>query len=95
MKRTLASVAVIAALSAAVVYAPTAAANSFAISIGLPGFAAGYSSAGGYVAAYPAPPVVYAPAPVYYARPYPYYRPPFAYYGGYRPWSRHYVYRHW
>ena len=83
----------------AIAFAPSALANSFAISIGVPGFAVGYTNHGGYAAAYAPPPVVrygppvyYAPAPAYYGARVAYGR--VVYYDGYRPWSYHY-YRHW
>ena len=89
----LSAVAVVAVLGAAVAFAPAAAANSYAVSIGTPGFAFGYSNHGGYVSAYAPPPVYYAPAPYY--EPY-YYGPPVVYggyYGGYHHYYHHY--RHW
>jgi hypothetical protein len=103
VKRTLSALAVLAVVGGAVAFSSTAAANSFAVSIGVPGLAVGYSNHGGYVAAYAppvayappaayAPPVAYAPAPVYYDS---YWRPPVVYYG-YRPAAhRYYGYRHW
>jgi len=94
MKRYLTSLAVIGALAGTAVFASSAMANSFAVSIGTPGFAVGYSNYGGYVSAY-APPVYYAPTP-YYAPTY--YGPPVVYgYYGYRPYYHHYYrpYRHW
>jgi hypothetical protein len=101
MRRHLASLAAVAVVAGAAVFAPAALANSFAVSIGVPGLAVGYANHGGYIAAY-------APAPVYYAPPayYPYYAPApvyygapvvyggAAYYGGYRRWPHRY-YRHW
>lgn len=72
--------------------------DSFAVSIGVPGFGFGYSNRG-YGYAYVAPPVVYsAPYYGYYAPP-AYYAP--AYYTPpvvYRPYHGHYRYgyrRHW
>jgi hypothetical protein len=99
MKRFVAAVAVIVALGGAAAYASSASANYFAVSIGGPGFAVGYSNHGGYVAAFAPAPVYYAPAPAYY-RPYPYayYASPVVYAGPvyYRPWPRrNYYYRHW
>jgi hypothetical protein len=78
MKRRPATVlAAAVVIAAAAAIAPSAFANSnFAVSVSVPGFAAGYSNSGaGFVAAAPAPfygPVVTYPAPVVYA---PYYRP--------------------
>lgn len=100
MRRTLTSLAAVAAVAGAAVFASGAMANSFAVSIGVPGLAVGYANHGGYVAAYAPPPAYYGPA--YYApyAPAPVYGPPVvygrvAYYGGgYRPWAyRHY--RRW
>jgi hypothetical protein len=57
--------------------------DSFAISIGGPGFGVGYS-AGGYRFAYAAPPLVYSPAVVYSGLPYGYaYAPAPVVYGRY------------
>jgi len=104
MRRCLTSLAAVAVVAGAAVFAPGALANSFAVSIGVPGFAVGYANHGGYVAAYAPPPVYYAPAypyygPAYVPAPPVYYRPPVvyggvAYYGGYRPWP-HRHYRPW
>lgn len=92
MKRYLTSLAVVAALAGTAVFASSVMANSFAVSIGTPGFAVGYY--GGYVSAYAPPPAYYAPAP-YYAPSY-YYGPPVVYgYYGYRPYHHHHYYRHW
>ncbi len=67
--------------------------DSFAISIGAPGFGVGYSTRG-YGFAYAAPPVVYSPPAVY--APYPYYAPAVVYGGPYvsyyHPYWRH---RYW
>ena len=93
MNRRIASLAAAALLVGASMAATSASANgSVAVSIGVPGFAVGYSNRGyGYVAAapyaypapyYAAPPVAAYPAPVVYA---PYYRPYYA---------RPYYYRH-
>ena len=95
MGRYLKIFAAVTALGAAVAFAPTAAANSYSVAIGTPGFAVGYSNYGygGYVA-YGAP-YYYAPAPYY--GPY-YYGPNVAFYGYYGPHyyhHRHYYYRHW
>ena len=99
MNRRIASLAAAALLVGASMAATSASANgSVAVSIGLPGFAVGYSNRGyGYVAAapyaYPAPYYDGYPAPVVYA---PYYRPYYA-----RPYYRapyrvgYYGYRHW
>ena len=103
MKRYLTGIAAAVATAGTLAFAPNASAgNSFAVSIGAPGFAVGFSNQGGYVAAYPAPaPVYYAPAPVYYGPTY-YYGPPVGVvaYGAYRPWyhdhhAYHGPYRHW
>lgn len=97
MKRYRTSLAVIAALAGTAVFASSAMANSFAVSIGTPGFAVGYSNYGGYVSAYAPPPAYYAPAPSPYYAP-TYYGPPvvYGYSGGYRPYYHHYhPYRHW
>ena len=100
MRRTLTSLAAVAAVAGAAVFASGAMANSFAVSIGVPGLAVGYANHGGYVAAYAPPPAYYGPA--YYApyAPAPVYgaagriRQGWSYYGGYRPWAyRHY--RRW
>ena len=89
MKRRIATIAAAAALVVGATVATTASArDSFAISIGVPGFAVGYGTPRYYappiayappVAYYDAPvvypaPVVYGPRYVY-ARPYVYYRP--------------------
>jgi len=73
MKRYLTSLATAGVVAASVVFASSAAANSFALSIGVPGVAVGYSNYGGYVATYPAP-NYYPPAPAYYGPTY--YYPP-------------------
>jgi hypothetical protein len=98
MRRYLTALAVVVALGGAIAFSSTAAANSFAVSIGGPGFAVGYSNHGGYVAAYAPPPVYYAPAPYY--RPYspayyPSYGPTVVYGGYYGPVHHHRYYRHW
>jgi hypothetical protein len=107
MNRRIASLAAAALLVGASMAATSASANgSVAVSIGLPGFAVGYSNRGyGYVAAAPyaypapyyydyAPPVVAYPAPVVYA---PYYRPYYArHYYYHHPYRvGYYGYRHW
>ena len=90
MKRHLALLAAVFVVGIAA--ATTAAAHdSFAISIGGPGFGVGYAN-GGYGYAYAAPPVVAAPPPVYYGAPYPYYYPGRVAYGYYGPYWRH---RYW
>ena len=100
MKRHLAILAAATLVAGSAVFAGSALANSFAVSIGAPGFAVGFSNHGGYVAAavppvyaapvYAAPYPYYAPAPVYYSAPVVYGRPGFYH----RPWPyRHY--RHW
>ena len=99
MGRYLKIFAAVAALGAAVAFAPTAAANSYSVAIGTPGFAVGYSNYGygGYVD-YGAP--YYAPYPYsyqpYYYQPY-YYGPNVAFYGYYGPhyYHHHHYYRHW
>ena len=98
MKRHLAILAAATAVAGSAVFAGSALANSFAVSIGAPGFAVGFSNHGGYIAAavpplYPAPAYAtpypyYAPAPVYYGAPVVYGRP--VYY--HRPYR---YYRHW
>lgn len=82
-------VAVLAALFfvGATVATAASARDSFAVSIGVPGFGVGYST-GGYGYAYAAPPVVYSP-PVAYAAPYPYYGPAVSVVYG-RPYVRYY-----
>jgi hypothetical protein len=104
MNRRIASLAAAALLVGASVAATSASANgSVAVSIGLPGFAVGYSNRG-YVAAepfaypapyYAAPPVVASSAaPVVYAPYYrPYYARPYYYRAPYR--VGYYGYRHW
>jgi hypothetical protein len=106
MNRRIASLAAAALLVGASMAATSASANgSVAVSIGLPGFAVGYSNRGyGYVAAapyaYPAPyyydyaaPYAY-PAPVVYAPYYrSYYARPYHYRAPYR--VGYYGYRHW
>ena len=106
MNRRIASLAAAALLVGASVAATSASANgSVAVSIGLPGFAVGYSNRGyGYVAAapyaHPAPyyydyaaPYAY-PAPVVYAPYYrSYYARPYHYRAPYR--VGYYGYRHW
>jgi hypothetical protein len=90
-----------ALLLGAAAFAPTAfARDSFAVSIGVPGFGIGYSNHG-YGYAYVAPPVAPAPyyGPTYYPAP-AYYAPPVVYgptVAYYRPWYgyRHHSYRHW
>jgi hypothetical protein len=93
----LSAVAAVAVLGSVVAFAPAAAANSYAVSIGAPGFAVGFSNHGGYVSAYAPPPVYYAPAPVYYE---PYSYGPTVVYGNYNygPYYHpryHRYYRHW
>ena len=101
MKRIVTLLAAAGVVAGATFFAPAALANSFAVSVGAPGFAVGFSNHGGYVAAYAPPPVYYAP-PAYYP-PYTYYAPAPVYYGapvvyggvtyyGHRPYYRH---RHW
>jgi hypothetical protein len=90
MKRHLAMLAAVLVVG---VTAATAAAarDSFAVSIGAPGFGVGYAS-GGYGYAVVAPPVAVAPSAVYYGAPYPYVYPA-RFYGPYsRPYWR---YRYW
>ena len=94
MKRRLATIAAAAALAlAGTTLASTASARDlFSISIGAPGFAAGYSNYGrSYV--YAAPPVVYAPPVAYYGAPVVYgprvvYARPYVYHRPY--WRAHY-----
>jgi hypothetical protein len=94
MRRFLTALAAVVALGAAATFAPTAAANSYSVAIGTPGFAFGYSN-GGY-AAYGSP-YYYAPAPYYGPYGPYYYGPSVAYYGYYGPhyYHRHRYYRHW
>jgi hypothetical protein len=101
MKRYLTGLAVAGVVAASAMFAADASANSFALSIGAPGVAVGYSNYGGYnyggyVTTYPAPPYYYPPAPAYYGPTY--YAPPVVTYSyGYRPWYHHHYYghRHW
>jgi hypothetical protein len=88
MKRHLALLAAVFVVGIAA--ATTAAArDSFAVSIGVPGFGVGYA-APGYGYAYAAPP----PAPAYYGAPYPYYYPGPVVYGYYGPdWHHRYWHR--
>lgn len=94
MKRQLATIAASAALVAGVAIATTASAReTFSISIGAPGFVAGYSNYAyprGY--AYAAPPVVYAPPVTSYDAPFVYPAPVYAY-GARLVYSRPYAYR--
>ena len=55
MKRYLTGLAAAGVVATSVAFASSAFANSFALSIGVPGVAVGYSNYGGYVATYPAP----------------------------------------
>lgn len=93
MKRHLAMLAAVFVVG--VTAATTVAArDSFAISIGAPGFGVGYAN-GGVGVAVVAPPIVAAPPAVYYGPPYVYpgpvvYGPRFV--GYYGPYWRH---RHW
>jgi hypothetical protein len=94
MGRYLKVLATVTALGAAVAFAPAAAANSYSVAIGTPGFAVGYSNYGygGYAAYGPPYSYYYAPAP-YYG---PYYGPNVAFYGYYGPhYYHHHYYRHW
>jgi len=103
MKRIVTLLAAAGVVAGAALFSTAALANSFAVSIGAPGFAVGYSNYGGYVAAYAPPPAYYAP-PAYYPYTYgPYDSPAPVYYGapvvyggvtyyGHRPYYRH---RHW
>jgi hypothetical protein len=90
MGRYLKVLAAVAALGAAVAFAPSALANSYSVAIGTPGFSVGYSN--GYYAPY-GPPYAYAPAPYYGPYPY-YYGPNVAFYYGPHYYHHHY-YRHW
>jgi hypothetical protein len=65
--------------------------DSFAVSIGVPGVAFGYSNYG-YGYGYAAPYSYYAPAPAYYGPPVVAYYQPYGYYHHYRPYG---YYRHW
>ena len=102
MKRRIATLAAAALLLGGITIASSASArDSFAVSIGGPGFALGYSNHG-YGYAYVAPPVVYSPPVTYYG---PAYYPVPVFYGPrvvyapavrhYRPWYPRPYYRHW
>ena len=100
LRRYLTASAAVLALGAAAVFAPTAAANSYSVAIGGPGFAVGYSNHGGYGYVYSPPPAYYPGYyPGYYAAaPYysPYYYGPTVVYGGYNgPYGHRRYYRHW
>jgi hypothetical protein len=71
--------------------------DSFAVSIGAPGVAFGYSNYGyGYGYGYVAPPVPYYYAPPAYYGPPAYYAPPALVYRPYYRYHRPYPYwRHW
>jgi hypothetical protein len=90
MKRHLALLAAVSVVGIAA--ATTASArDSFAVSIGVPGFGVGYAP-GGYGYAVAAPPVA-VPAPAYYGAPYAYAYPgPVVYGGYYGPYWHH---RYW
>jgi hypothetical protein len=91
MKRHLAMLAAVLVVGATV--ATTAVArDSFAISIGAPGFGVGYAN-GGYGYAYVAPPVVASPPAAYYGAPYPYAYPRVVY--GPRYYGPYWRYRYW
>ena len=102
MNRRIATLAAAAVLATGVAFVPTASAGSnVAVSIGVPGFAVGYSNHGyGYFAATPAP---YYAAP-YYAAPYyapapvvtyaPYVPAPVVYAPYYRPYAARPYYYH-
>lgn len=102
MKHRIATIAAAAVLAVAgTTLASTASAHGgVAVSIGVPGFAVGYSNYGGAFA-YAAPPVVYAPPVAYYGAPVVY--PPVVYgprvvvarpYVYHRPyWRAHYGWR--
>jgi hypothetical protein len=96
MRRALTSLAAVALVGGAALFAPAALADSWGIAIGTPGFAAGFGNRGGYIAGYGyvSPPVYYGPT-YYYAPPRVYYYGPPVVYGYYRPWRHHYYYRHW
>jgi hypothetical protein len=93
MKLRLATIAAAAALAigSATVATTAAARDNFAVSIGVPGFAVGYSNYGHYGRSYvyAAPPVVYAPPVAYYGAPVVY--PPVVY-GPRVVYARPYVY---
>ena len=93
MKRNLALLAAVLIVGVAA-SGSAAARDTFAVSIGVPGVAVGYSTPGyGYAVA--VPPVVAAPPAVYYGAPYPSYYPGrvvYAGYGYYGPYGR---YRYW
>src|SRR5215831_15112555 len=84
MKRIVTLLAAAGVVAGAALFSTAALANSFAVSIGAPGFAVGYSNHGGYVSAYVPPPTYYAPPAYYPYDTYPYgayYSPAPAYYG--------------
>jgi hypothetical protein len=93
MGRYLKVLAAVTALGAAAAFAPTAAANSYSVAIGTPGFALGYSNYGygGYVGY--GPPYYYAP--YYYDHGPYYYGPSVAFYYGPLYYHHHHYYRHW
>jgi len=105
MKLRLATIAAATALAigTATVATTASARDNFAVSIGLPGFAVGYSNYGrfGHSYVYAAPPVVYAPPVAYYGAPVVYspvvygprvvYVRPYVYHRPY--WRAHYGWR--
>jgi len=105
MKLLLATIAAATALAigTATVATTASARDNFAVSIGLPGFAVGYSNYGrfGHSYVYAAPPVVYAPPVAYYGAPVVYspvvygprvvYVRPYVYHRPY--WRAHYGWR--
>jgi hypothetical protein len=84
---TLLAVAVLA-VGGATLATSASARDSFAVSIGVPGVAFGYSNYG-YAPAYS---YYYAPPPYYYAPPVVAYYGPYGYYHHYRPYGYYY---HW
>src|ERR1700746_306237 len=93
MKLRLSTIAVAAALAvgSAAVATTASARDNFAVSIGVPGLAVGYSNYGyGRSYVYAAPPVVYAPPVAYSA---PYYAGYPVVYGPRVVYTRPYVYR--
>lgn len=90
MKRHLAMLAAVFVVGATAATVASAR-DSFAVSIGIPGFGFGYS-APGYGYGYVAPPVVAAPPVAYYGAPYYYPGPVVAYRG---PYVRYYGGPYW
>ncbi|HEX8012750.1 MAG TPA: hypothetical protein VF814_17735 [Casimicrobiaceae bacterium] len=88
--------AAVLAFGAAALATNASARESFAVSIGVPGVAFGYSNGYGYGYVAPAPSYYYYAPPAYYAPPVvgyyrPYYRP---YHRHYRSYGGFYYHRH-